>query len=232
MYRQPNETRKQLQIILYWDCWTSPQAEGQTLTIINDVPMDLHRLPPANRITVKRPANGSLGVFWCMCSCACLHAYLNSMHMTVLLLVMSYNENVERMLALTYHKKSANMSKFGGKCNLTTLQNSKPSKITGLLTTENRARAKCGGDKTKKKCCTNTDWRDNVLPPRSTTLCESTVWSNLPSIYTDVQNIRCLRKNRHTKHARTHVHTHKKRCNGLGTPKPNPIKPSIWSDSV
>lgn len=129
MYRQPNETRKQLQIILYWDCWTSPQAEGQTLTIINDVPMDLHRLPPANRITVKRPANGSLGVFRCMCSCACLHAYLNSMHVTVLLLVMSYNENVERMLALTYHKKSANMSKFGGKCNLTTLQNSKPSKV-------------------------------------------------------------------------------------------------------
>lgn len=31
------------------------------------------------------------------------------------------------------------------------------AKITGLLTTENRARAKCGGDETKKKCCTNTD---------------------------------------------------------------------------
>lgn len=125
MYRQPNETRKQLQIILYWDCWTSPQAEGQTLTIINDVPMDLHRLPPANRIAVKRPANGSLGVFWCMSACI---SQLNARD-RVLLLVMSYNENVERMLALTYHKKSANMSKFGGKCNLTTLQNSKPSKV-------------------------------------------------------------------------------------------------------
>lgn len=114
MYRQPNETRKQFQIILYWDCWTSAQAEGQTLTIINDVSMDLHRLPPANRITVKRPANGSLGVFWCMCLCACLHAYhqLNARD-RALLLVMSYNENVERMLALTYHKKSANMSKLG-----------------------------------------------------------------------------------------------------------------------
>lgn len=48
MYRKPRGTWKQFQIILGRVCWESARAEGQTLTIINDAPVELYRLPPTN----------------------------------------------------------------------------------------------------------------------------------------------------------------------------------------
>lgn len=88
---------------------------------------------------------------------------------------MSYNENFKGMLALTYCKQCANMSKQSENTNLTT-KNSKQSRYSkgtlGYSQTGNRARAKCGG---KKRNATQTQSNcDNVLPPRSATICEST----------------------------------------------------------
>lgn len=43
----PRGTRRQFQMILHWVCRDSARAEGQTLTIINGVPMELYAPPPA-----------------------------------------------------------------------------------------------------------------------------------------------------------------------------------------
>lgn len=85
------------------------------------------------------------------------------------------------------------------------------AKNTGLLTTENRARAKCGGEKNKKRNATQTHTDVRMCFLHGPLLYVNLLYvSNLPPIYTDVQNIKCLRKNRRTKkHARTHIHTQK-----------------------
>lgn len=149
--------QKHFQIKPRGDPWNSARAEGQrTLTIISDVPMELYSLPPANGVTVKQPANGSPGVSRCTCLCACLRAdcQLNGC-VKALLLLMSNNEYFKHMLAPTYHKRSANMSKLSSEHNLTTLCNSKPSKIQrrtrGYLQQRTGPELSVAGRKKKRK---------------------------------------------------------------------------------
>lgn len=57
IHRQPCGTWEQFQMMLVCVCWESARAEGQTLTIINDAPVELHRLPPP---TLDKPAAANL----------------------------------------------------------------------------------------------------------------------------------------------------------------------------
>ena len=166
MYRQPHGTWKQFQMIPHRVCWDSARAEGQTLTIINDVPMELYRLPPANGAQYSNRRwrwIAPLAFFffffpppWCVTVYPCAHACGLTWRTCQNLIVgnelrwggkKKQNKLSTAMLALTYHKRNANMSKHSGNTFSSSTKNSKQSRYgernSGLLTAGNRARDKC-----------------------------------------------------------------------------------------
>lgn len=104
----------------------------------------------------------------CVSLCVCMHV-----DWITLLLVMIYNDNFKCMLAQTYYKQSANMSKHSGNT-IWLLYKMAGNWDTAKeqLVVHNRDRARA-----EERNTTQTQvWHENVLPPISTTTCESSVW--------------------------------------------------------
>lgn len=89
----------------------------------------------------------------------CMHCCQLDGCVKALSLVMSYNGNFKRMLAVTYYKQSANMSKHGGNT-IWLLRETASDRDTvkDIHGGGNRARAKCGGEK-RNATQTQTDVR-------------------------------------------------------------------------
>lgn len=135
---------------------------------------------------------------------------------------MSYDGNFQKgMLAVTYYTRSTNMSKQSTKSTIFFLDCSTKSdrdtarrkRNAGLLTAGNRARAKCGGTKKKKKR-NGTQTRSNVTTRslQGPLLCVNLLSVNIcfPSIQTcKISNPREIKRTHKTRtHSRTDTHTH------------------------
>ena len=109
-------------MILRWVCWDSVLAEGQTLRIINDVPMELYMLPLAirARYSDKQPMallaaswrNSEWMVWVCVCVRVCVYTQWFTRTRSS---VMSYHEGFKHMLLFIMSREKKTPSGYSFK---------------------------------------------------------------------------------------------------------------------